>query len=91
MNIETRYHNFSVDNIRARRDVHIYGQLIVEGEIIHNKPMVIPNVSIILERLEKLEKENKELREIVTRLQYHPDSPYVDDVAQEWYEKLNNK
>lgn len=71
-------------------DVVITGDLVVNGSTATLEVNNLEAIEELQKRLNTLEKENKKLASIVTRLQYHPDSPFVADVAEEWNEKYQS-
>lgn len=86
---DLRVHNVTTDSLRVRGNVQIDGDLHVNGSTTTLEVNNLEKIEHLEKRLITLEHQNKKLLEIVTKLQYHPDSPYVADVAKEWNKKYS--
>ena len=79
-----------VDTLRVKGDVTIDGDLFVKGSTTTLEVNNLEEIEKLRERMIKLEKRNELLEKIIIKLQFHPSSPYVEEVAVEWNELYKN-
>lgn len=72
------------DEVNVNGDVCIDGDLKVKGSTTTLEINNLEAIEELKKRMDELEKRNELLEKIVTKLQFHPDSPFVKEVADEW-------
>jgi hypothetical protein len=90
VNRQARNLNFNAHDGHFRGDVSINGNLKVKGSTTTVEVNNLKAIEKLNDRMIKLEKRNELLEKIIIKLQFHPDSPYVGEVAEEWNELYKN-